>query len=182
MVLNLLRWGDEMRPSDNLDLPPPGTKEAGIRDTEMKMAEQLVDDMSAKWRPEDYKDEFKDAIMKLVEQRVKAGQTETVTPLEQVDEGGPASAQIIDLTELLKRSLKRPPGNASKSTTSAEGAAGNEEVEDSHAPARKAASRRLAKNASKSATAGAGPATARKTAVAKSQAAAQKTAPKRRAA
>ncbi len=110
MVLNLLRWDDEIRPWTNLELPPEGLKAAGIRDAELKMAEQLVADMSAKWNPESYKDEFRDAIMKLVDQRVKDGKTETVTPLEHLEEGdaGQNSAQIIDLTELLKRSLKKP--------------------------------------------------------------------------
>ena len=108
MVLNLLRWGDEIRPWTNLDLPPEGAKSAGLRDSEIKMAEQLVEDMSTVWSPESYKDEFKEAIMKLVEQRVKAGKTETVTPLEHLDEDAKGGAQIIDLTELLKRSLKKP--------------------------------------------------------------------------
>jgi DNA end-binding protein Ku len=110
MVLNLLRWGDEIRPWSHLDLPAEGIKAAGIRESELKMAEQLVDDMSAAWKPEDYKDEFKDAVMKLVDQRVKAGKTASVTPLEPLDESVQGSAQIIDLTELLKRSLKKPGG------------------------------------------------------------------------
>ena len=108
MVLNLLRWGDEIRPWTHLDLPDEGIEASGIRDSELKMAEQLVGDMSAAWKPEDYKDEFKDAVMKLVDQRVKAGKTASVTPLEHVDESVQGSAQIIDLTELLKRSLKKP--------------------------------------------------------------------------
>ena len=108
MVLNLLRWGDEIRPWTNLDLPPEGVKSAGIRDSKIRMAEQLVEDMSTAWNPELYKDEFKKAIMKLVEQRVKAGKTESVTPLEHLDEIAEGGAQIIDLTELLKRSLKKP--------------------------------------------------------------------------
>ena len=112
LVLNLLRWGDEIRPFDSLDLPPAGTKESGIRDNELKMAEQLVEDMTAKWKPDDYKDEFKDAIMKLVARRVKAGKTETVTALEPVEGGTTGGAQIIDLTELLKRSLKKSDGKA----------------------------------------------------------------------
>ena len=110
MVLNLLRWGDEIRPWTHLDLPAEGIKAAGLRDAELKMAEQLVDDMSAAWNPEDYKDEFKDAVMKLVDQRVKAGKTASVAPLEHVDESVQGSAQIIDLTELLKRSLRKPGG------------------------------------------------------------------------
>ena len=108
MVLNLLRWGDEIRPWTNLDLPPEGVKSAGIRDSEIKMAAQLVEDMSTAWSPESFKDEFKSAILKLVEQRVKAGKTESVTPLEHLEEGAAGGAQIIDLTELLKRSLKKP--------------------------------------------------------------------------
>ena len=111
MVLNLLRWGDEIRPWTHLDLPPEGVKAAGLADAEMKMAEQLVASMSTGWQPENYKDEFKDAILKLVEQRVKAGKTESVTPLEHLEEGAAGGAQIIDLTELLKRSLKPPAGS-----------------------------------------------------------------------
>ena len=122
MVLNLLRWGDEIRPWSNLELPPAGLKAAGIKDNELKMAQQLVSDMSAKWNPDDYRDEFKDAVMKLVDHRVKAGKTETVTPLEeeQQNQGG---AQIIDLTELLKRSLKRPGAGSPAGTSEASGEA-----------------------------------------------------------
>ena len=112
MVLNLLRWGDEIRPWTNLDLPPEGVKAAGLADAEIKMAEQLVASLSTTWQPENYKDEFKDAIMKLVNQRVKAGKTESVTPLEHFEEGAATGAKIIDLTELLKRSLKNPPGKS----------------------------------------------------------------------
>ncbi len=116
MVLNLLRWGDEIRPWTHLDLPPEGVKSAGLQISEMKMAEQLVASMSTDWKPENYKDEFKDAIMKLVEQRVKAGKTESVTPLEHLQEGAAGGAQIIDLTELLKRSLKTPAGSKAASS------------------------------------------------------------------
>ena len=107
LVLNLLRWGDDIRPWDHLELPPEGIKAAGISEREMSMAEQLVADMSAKWRPEQFKDEFRQAILKLVDQKVKAGKTESVTPLEPIDNSD-TGAQILDLTELLKRSLKKP--------------------------------------------------------------------------
>ena len=115
MVLNLLRWGDEVRASTDLDLPPEGVKSAGLIDSEMKMAEQLVKSMSTAWQPENYKDEFKDAILKLVEQRVKAGKTQSVTPLERLDEIANGGAQIIDLTELLKRSLSKATGSKAES-------------------------------------------------------------------
>ncbi len=159
MVLNLLRWGDEIRPWSNLELPPEGLKAAGIKDNELKMAQQLVTDMSAKWNPDDYRDEFKDAVMKLVDQRVKAGKTETVTPLEE-EHSHQGGAQIIDLTELLKRSLKRPGAGQS--------AAATDDAEPADQPATKAKK----------------PAAARKTSAAKKPpaAAAKAALPKRRAA
>jgi Ku protein len=51
LVLNLLRWGDEVKPLEGLDLPAAGIKGAKITAAEMKMAEQLVGDMSGKWKP-----------------------------------------------------------------------------------------------------------------------------------
>ena len=152
MVLNLLRWGDEIRPFEHLELPPAGIKSAGIRDNEMKMAEQLVKDMSTTWNPDDYKDEFKDAIMKLVAQRVKAGKTETVTPLEHVEESGASGgAKIIDLTELLKRSLKKPAGGRSTARSANDDDSGDEddEVTEEEKPKRRSSSKASAKPAGK---------------------------------
>lgn len=102
LVLNLLRWGGEIRSWEDLQLPPRG--KAGIKDAEMKMAKQLIADMSGDWSAEDFRDDFHDAIMKLVEAKAKAGDTETVEPLEEA----PATqgADVIDLTELLRRSLR----------------------------------------------------------------------------
>lgn len=123
LVLNLLRWGDEVKSLDGLDLPKPGAGSA----TEMKMAMQLIDEMSGKWKPEDFKDEFRAQVMKLVDKKVKAGKTETVM---QPEEDAPETAQVIDLTELLKRSLK----GGSKSAAASKPAAAKK-----NAPARKSA-------------------------------------------
>ena len=106
LVLNLLRWGDEIRSFKELALPPAGVKAANLSDKEMKMGEQLVQDMSGEWNPEEFTDLFKEQIMKLVKEKVKAGKTESVTPLEPMETTGP-SATIYDLTELLQRSLNK---------------------------------------------------------------------------
>ncbi len=104
LVLNLLRWGDEIKTLEGLDLPAAGVKGANVTAAEMKMAEQLVKDMSGTWQPDEFKNEFKQAIMKIIDKKVKAGDTETVLqPEEEAPSGG---AEIIDLTELLARSLK----------------------------------------------------------------------------
>jgi DNA end-binding protein Ku len=111
LVLNLLRWGDEIRTWDELDLPKEGSKAAGLTDKEIKMGEQLVKDMSGEWNPEEFTDSFKEQILHLVEEKVKAGETEAVTQIEHVESG--ESAKIYDLTEMLQRSLKG--GKQSKS-------------------------------------------------------------------
>ncbi|CAN5294686.1 Ku protein [soil metagenome] len=105
LVLNLLRWGADIRSWEDLNLPAEGSKAAGLSERELAMASQLVDDMSAKWDPSQFRDLFKDEVMALVEKKVEAGQTETVL---QPEEEAPQSksADIIDLTELLQRSLR----------------------------------------------------------------------------
>ncbi|MGO4393464.1 Ku protein [Variovorax sp. M-6] len=103
LVLDLMRWGDEVKTLEGLDLPAEGSKAAKISAAELKMAEQLVEDMSGPWEPAAFKDEFKRQVMKLVDLKVKAGDTETVI---QPEEEAPEGAEIIDLTELLARSLK----------------------------------------------------------------------------
>ncbi|MBD9664651.1 DNA end-binding protein Ku [Variovorax beijingensis] len=129
LVLNLLRWGADIRPWTELPLPSEDAKKAGLREHEIKMAEQLVEDMSAEWDPDDYKDEFKDEILRLVDRKVAAGQTETVTQIE--PEEGQAlesrGAKIIDLTELLQRSLRKG-GGAGKAAAASEDSDDEEEA------------------------------------------------------
>ncbi|TFY97686.1 non-homologous end joining protein Ku [Ramlibacter humi] len=119
LVLNLLRWGGEIRSWEDLKLPPATAKAAGVKDAEMKMARQLIDGMSAHWSADDFRDSFKDEIMKLVHERAKSGETEHVEAVEKAPEGG---ADVIDLTELLKRSL-RGGGNAAEAPAAKKAAA-----------------------------------------------------------
>ena len=106
LVLNLLRWGADIKPWSDLNLPAAGAKAAGLSDAEMKMAAQLVGDMTKPFKADDYRDSFKDEVMALVHRKIEAGQTETVVQPEAAQTPASKSADIIDLTELLKRSLK----------------------------------------------------------------------------
>jgi DNA end-binding protein Ku len=105
LVLNLLRWGADIKPWSDLNLPAEGSKAAGLTDAEMKMAAQLVGDMSRPFVPDDYRDSFSDQVKALIRRKVEAGDTETVVQPE-ATESAVKSADIIDLTELLKQSLK----------------------------------------------------------------------------
>jgi DNA end-binding protein Ku len=111
LILNLLRWGADIRSLEELNLPPVGAKAAGLTDKELAMAKQLVDDMTGKWKPEEFTDSFKDDIMALVERKAKEGKLESVEQPEEAEEPEARSgAKIIDLTELLQRSLRKGGG------------------------------------------------------------------------
>ena len=128
LALNLLRWSDEIRDFPASVMPDAGT--AAPTDKEMKMAEQLVNDMADAWSPDLFHDEFKEKLNALVQAKAKAGDVATLQPLPG-EEVATSSAEVIDLTELLKRSLKTAPAAAK----TARAPAANDEA----APAKRAA-------------------------------------------
>jgi len=132
LVLELLRWADEVR--DTAGLPLPDKNETTVSERELKMAEQLVTELEDKWKPDAFHDEFREKLEQVVAQKVKAGEGEHIMkPLEGEEVKG--SADIIDLTELLKRSLRKGSG------------AGAAESGEDSAPAKTpASSRRRAAN------------------------------------
>ena len=100
LVLELLRWYDEVRDTAGLPLPDADTK---VTDRELKMAEQLVNELQDDFKPEAFHDEFREKLEQVIEAKVKAGEGEhIVKPIE--GEEIKSSADIIDLTELLRRS------------------------------------------------------------------------------
>lgn len=152
LVLNLVRWGGEIRSWDDLPLPAQG--KASLKDAELRMARNLIEDMSGHWKAAELRDNFHDAIMKVVEAKAKAGKTETVQPLEEAPEQG---AEVIDLTELLRRSLKgggKEPAGKQAQPRRATGSRSREPAEEravaaaaprkKAAPARRAAPRKTA--------------------------------------
>jgi DNA end-binding protein Ku len=118
LVLNTIRWASEIRPVSELKLPADGASAATLKPGELKMAAQLISDMTRKWKPTDYTESFSTAVHKLVNRKVKAGETESVTPVED-GSNEERSANVIDLTELLAKSLKRRTDTADKAPPSA---------------------------------------------------------------
>ncbi|MBC8748137.1 MULTISPECIES: non-homologous end joining protein Ku [Paraburkholderia] len=106
LALNTLRWATEVRSLDEFKVPPEGMKAAGVSAKELDMAKKLIDDMSETWDPTQYHDTFRDDIMALVERKVRAGKTEEITEVETPRESR-KSADILDLSDLLRRSLGR---------------------------------------------------------------------------
>lgn len=142
LVLNLMRWGEEVKSMDGLDLPKVGAKNLSPSPSERKMAKMLVKEMSADWDPDQYQDEFKAAVMGLVEKKVQAGQTEMV--IEPQEEAPAYADNVIDLTELLQRSLRGGAKTSGARQSGAKSAAKSAKSAKSakKAPARKTASKK----------------------------------------
>ncbi|MFL9876587.1 non-homologous end joining protein Ku [Paraburkholderia megapolitana] len=111
LALNTLRWADEVRGLDELKLPPESDRKTGVTARELEMAKKLIADMSDAWNPAQYHDTFRDDIMALVKRKVRAGKTEEVEQGEEPRKPR-RSAKILDLSDLLKRSLGRSRGRA----------------------------------------------------------------------
>ncbi|WP_280151159.1 Ku protein [Piscinibacter sp. XHJ-5] len=105
LMLGTLRWANEIRAAEELNLPPAGKDANKLKDTELRMAQQLIKEMTTDFKPQDYRDEFSDAIRELVARKAKAGETQTVEPLEEAPDY--SGDNVVDLTELLRGSLGR---------------------------------------------------------------------------
>ena len=134
LVMNTLRFANEIRSMAELTLPEAGAGD--LRENELSMAERLVDDMTEKWKPDQYKDTYSDDLMARIEKRVEAGETHAITP-ESEDAAEPRKgAEVIDLVSLLRKSLDKK-GKAANDADAAEAP----EQRPKRAAARKPASR-----------------------------------------
>jgi DNA end-binding protein Ku len=126
MVMQTLRYADEILGEAELEQPPSTLKAAGVNAREVKMAEQLVEDMTEPWKPEQYKDTYRNDLLARVKQKIKAGETEVVTQAE-AGQPGAGGAQVIDLMAALKRSIesgkRRAPSARAPAARSARGTA-----------------------------------------------------------
>ena len=96
MILTTLHWPDEIRSTNELDLPD---EEPDFKPAELAMAKQLVSSMTGEFEPENYKDEYRDALMQVIEAKVEGH--EAVAP-EPAEEAG----NLIDLMAALEASVK----------------------------------------------------------------------------
>jgi DNA end-binding protein Ku len=106
LMLNTLRFEEEIRSASDLDLPG---KSSGVSPKELAMAERLIDDMSGEWNPSAFKDTYSRDLLARVKEKVKSRKTHELTPTEKTREPR-QSAQVIDLMEVLKKSLEQGKG------------------------------------------------------------------------
>jgi DNA end-binding protein Ku len=103
LVLELLRFHQELIDLSEFDLPSSNLREYGVARKEIDLAMKLISGMTAKWNAAKFHDEYRDALMKLVERKIKSGQTEAIESAEEAEE---PVRQTINFMDVLKRSVE----------------------------------------------------------------------------
>jgi DNA end-binding protein Ku len=109
MVLNTLRYADELKEPGELKIP-----KAKVTAKELDMALRLVKDMVDDWQPSKFKDTYREDLLKRIKEKVKAGQTEELTEPDPDAEKPAKGADVIDLMALLKKSVEKKPAKAKR--------------------------------------------------------------------
>ena len=99
VVLNLLRHADQLQ-----EAPPQAAEGPAPTARELSLAMKLVESMHGDWDPESFQDEYRDDVLEMIENKVKAGETHTI--VEGGDEEAPRRrADVVDLMPLLQKSI-----------------------------------------------------------------------------
>src|SRR5512141_2364905 len=102
-VLETMYWPDEIREADfsGVDV------DAKVRDQELDMAKTLIENLTAEWQPEEFTDDYREGLLKIVEAKIAGEEIELV-------EAEP-TAKVVDLMAALKASVdaakKKPSGD-----------------------------------------------------------------------
>jgi len=96
LLMNTLHWPDEIRSTEDLDVP----EDVKVSPAELKMAENLVGMMATAFEPQEYKDEYKQAVLKLVEAKVQKKEIIEAPEPE-------AETTVVDLMSALKASVEK---------------------------------------------------------------------------
>jgi DNA end-binding protein Ku len=109
LVLELMHFAEELADAEKLHVP----KKAEVGKREKEMAEALVKSMSSKWDPEKYKDDYREALMEVIEEKVESGGKE----IEEKPKEKKPSTKVIDLVAVLQESLAQTKGAKKKKSS-----------------------------------------------------------------
>ena len=114
LVLDLMRFPQELAEPGEFALPKGNSKSYRVTAKEVQMAAQLVESMSVKWQPDDYKDEFRSKLRRIIDEEVAKQSGRRVRKAKAVEaETAPdATTNVVDFMALLKRSLDRKEGKS----------------------------------------------------------------------
>ena len=104
LVLEILRYADELQAVDEFDLPSGDLREYKVTKKEIELAGKLIEGMSGEWDPSQFKDDYRDAVDKMIQRKIKSGQTEAIGDVE-VDDAKDDAPASLNFMEILKKSV-----------------------------------------------------------------------------
>lgn len=102
LILEIMRFPDELRDKKEVGVTPV---KAAVNAREIKMAKVLVASMTTEWNPKEYKDTYREDVMKLIKYKIKHGETESIP--EETSEAVEVGGKVVDLMPLLRKSLEK---------------------------------------------------------------------------
>jgi DNA end-binding protein Ku len=115
LLLNTLRYADELLPPERFAPAATTLEKAKVSQREFGMAVKLIEDMRQEWEPANFKDTYREDLLRLIDQKVKQGKTRSLTPAADKTRAR-RTAEVVDLGELLKRSLAERKGDGPATT------------------------------------------------------------------
>jgi DNA end-binding protein Ku len=109
LLLNTLRYSGEVLPAQQFAPATSTLADAKVSQREFGMAVKLLEDMKQAWQPENFRDTYRDDLLRRIDEKVQAGQTKTLTPAA-AKPRETRTAEVVDLSELLQRSLAERKG------------------------------------------------------------------------
>jgi DNA end-binding protein Ku len=96
LILELMHFATEVLTPEELNRP-----KTELSDKELKMAQALIDSMSGEWQPEKYRDQYRDALMEIIESKAKNKELPSAAP------AAPRATNVVDLVKVLQESINR---------------------------------------------------------------------------
>jgi DNA end-binding protein Ku len=109
LMLELMHFANELIDVDEFKLPKAKT----VGKKELQMAESLIESMSGEWKPEEFVDDYREGLEKIIENKIEKGDRATPKPARKVK-----PTNVIDLVSVLQKSLDQSGKRPSKSKSS----------------------------------------------------------------
>lgn len=119
LILELLRFPQELREVTEYNVPSGDLRTHNVSQKEVALAAQLIQGMNAEWDPGEFRDEYQDELMKLIERKIRSGKTETIDDVG--DDAEDEEPRTVNFMDVLKKSVahatkRRAPKRAGKSS------------------------------------------------------------------
>lgn len=104
LVLDIIRFPQELRATTEFDFPSENLDDYSVKQREIDMAKQLIENMQTEWEPDKYHDQFRERLMSWIEEKAQKGEAARAPTPEapEVEEG-----KVLDMTDVLRRSLEK---------------------------------------------------------------------------